>query len=518
MSRSTSSPGSPSGSDPSDRVFVSAFDAAQASGKVARGGALMIAANLLGFVVTLTSTAILARLLTPEAFGLIAMTATLTALLMMFSDAGLTQATIQRREITYGQLTALFWINLAVGAGLAVACFAAAPFLAWFYGEPGLTDVVRVLSVNFLLLGATAQFSAVINRQLRFKVTALVQLLAPIAGAAAALVFAWLDFGVWALVAQLVVTEIVRLGASVSLAHWFPGLPRRAKGVGQMLRFGGNQLLFNVVVYLVPNADRIFIGSYLNPHVLGLYDRSAQMIRLPQRLLIMPLTPVMLPTLSRLHDQPDAYRNVYVGAMSKLTMASFPLTIAIALLAPEIVSILLGAQWEEAVPIFAVLAISTLTAPISRANTWLWISQGRMRTQLCWGLLITSTTVPAYFVGVSWGAVGVAAGAAVAQLSMHPIAIWMATRVGPVSWRDIVGSFVPGIVGAIGMSAVILAIRATGLLPANPFLSAMILGLGGGIGLVAIYSLLPSARRPLFEMLATLGQWTGLAKPAVPSS
>lgn len=513
MRRPTTSPGVPSGSDPSDQIFVSAFDAAQASGNAARGGVMMIAANMLGFIVTLTSTAILARLLTPDAFGIIAMTATLTALLMMFSDAGLTQATIQRREITYGQLSALFWINLGVGGALAVACFIAAPFVAWFYDEPRLTDIVRVLSVNFLLLGATAQFNAVINRQLRFKVTALIQLLAPVAGAIAALLGAWLGFGVWSLVAQLVLTEVVRLTASMALAHWLPGVPKRAKGVGQMLRFGGNQLLFNVVVYLVPNADRIFIGSHLGPYVLGLYDRSAQMIRLPQRLLILPLSPVMLPTLSRLQDKPEAYRQVYVGAINKLTMASFPATIGIALLAPEIVRILLGAQWGEAVPIFALLAISTLTSPISRSHTWLWISQGRMKTQLAWGLLITATIVPAYYLGSYWGAEGVAAAAAITQITMHPIAVWMATRVGPVSWRDIVGALVPGVIGATGMSCAILAVRASGIVPANPFAGALLLGSVGLVCLFAIYSVLPSARRPMFEMLSTLGQWTGLRKP-----
>ncbi|WGF88592.1 lipopolysaccharide biosynthesis protein [Marinivivus vitaminiproducens] len=515
MKRSPSNSGKRPAADP-DRVFVSAFDATQASGQAARGGAMIIAANLLGFVVTITSTAILARLLTPAAFGMIAMTATMTTLLMMFADAGLTQATIQRREITYGQLSALFWINLAVGAGLATLCFLVAPWLAWLYDEPGLTDVTRTLAANFLLLGAAVQFTAVINRQLRFKITALIALMAPIAGALAALLLAWWGAGVWALVAQLVVTEIVRLVASISLAGWFPGLPTRAKGVGSMLRFGGNQLLFNVIIYLVHNADRVLIGAYLGPYLLGLYDRSAQMIRLPVRLIIFPLNPVMLPTLSRLQDQPDEYRRVYVGAISKITMVSYPATIAMALLAPEIVYILLGPQWDEAAPIFALLAVSSLTNPISRSLTWLWISQGRVREQLHWGILITSTIVPAFAVGLAWGANGVAAAAALTLVCMHPIEIGMATRKGPVAWRAVTDALVPGAIGAAVMAAVILGLRQSGLVPANPFVAIVPLSACAAISLIATYGLLPSARRPLLEAADTLAMWIGLRRAPSP--
>lgn len=500
----------------SDRVFVSAFNSAQASGQAARGGALIIGANLLGFVVTLSSTAILARLLTPEAFGLIAMTATMTTLLMMFSDAGLTQATVQRREITYGQLTVLFWVNLAVGAVLATLCFLVAPWLAWLYDEPGLTDVTRALSVNFLLLGAAAQFTAVINRQLRFKVTAVIALIAPVVGALAALLLAWRGAGVWALVAQLVATEVVRLVATVALAGWFPGLPKRVKGVGAMLRFGGNQLLFNVIVYFVNNADRILVGAYLGPYLLGLYDRSAQMMRLPIRLIIFPLSPVMLSTLSRLQDQPDAYRRFYAGAMTKITMVSFPATVAITLLAPEIVAILLGPQWDEAVPIFALLTIGSVIAPVSRSLAWLWISQGRLREQVNWGILITVLIVPAFVVGLSWGATGVAAAWAVTQLLLHPVEIGMATSRGPVSWRLLTGALVPGAIGATVMAIALVGLREAGLVPANPFAAVAFLSACAAICLIVTYGLLPSARRPLLEAADMLATWTGLRRASAP--
>ena len=226
-----------------------------------RGGAATVSAQFIrSFVIALASTAILARLLTPEDFGLLAMVAGFTNFLARFKDLGLAMATVQRKEINQGQVSTLFWVNAGLGILVTLLTAAVAPLVAWFYGEPRLVTIMLALAVAFVFGGLMVQHQALLQRQMKFTALAVVQIASTAIGAIAGVVTALFGAGYWALVImQLVAAVVMALGMWL-VCGWRPGRPMRGVGVRSMLAFGGNLTGANLLAYLIRNLDNILIG------------------------------------------------------------------------------------------------------------------------------------------------------------------------------------------------------------------------------------------------------------------
>ena len=494
-------------SAPPDRpidTFTTTLGSQELRRRAASGGAFTVAAQGMRFALTIFTMAALARLLSPETFGLFAMTATLTALLLWLGEAGLSQATVQRPEITHQQISTLFWINLAIGGSLAVACWLLAPALAAFYGEPQLTAVTRVMAVDFLLVGAAAQFTALHNRHLRFRLLALLGVGSIVFGAATAVVAAWQGAGVWALVVQKLVADVALLLGLVLAARWLPGLPRRTEGLGGLLGFGGRLALYQLLTALVGQADRILLGAYVGKQDLGLFDRSSNLTRMPLNLIVQPAARVMTPSLARTQDDPAAYRSIFLGALTSLALVVLPGYALLAALAPELVRILLGEQWVAAIPLFSILSVAFMVGTIRWSFNWLWISQGRSGEQLHYGAISAVAFLAAFVCGLPWGTVGVATAGVVAHVLLTPIGVWRVGRSGPVGARALLEALVPGVVLATAVGVVPTVARWQLHLPDHPVPALLELGAIAGVVLALGYAILPDGRRLLRQVLNQL--------------
>ena len=159
-------------------------------GRTFRGGFVTLISQAVKMLLQVLSAAILGRLLLPRDFGLLAMVMSVTAFIGMFKDLGLSNATVQRPQITHGQVSGLFWINCALSAGVALVVATLAPFIAWFYHEPKLLGITLVLSANFIFSGLTVQHQALLRRQMQFKITAVIDMVSMACGVATAIVMA----------------------------------------------------------------------------------------------------------------------------------------------------------------------------------------------------------------------------------------------------------------------------------------------------------------------------------------
>jgi PST family polysaccharide transporter len=205
-----------------------------------QGGIYMVVAQAARFVLKMGSTVFLARLLTPEDFGLVAMASAITGFMMIFKDLGLSMATIQREEITHAQVTGLFWVNVGVSAVLAVIAGASAPGIAWFYGDERLVEITMALSIGFLFGGLTTQHEAILKRQMRFQVLAALEVASILIGSAVAIVFALMGGGYWSLVLLNLMRPFVLFGGVWMFCWWRPSLPWKGKNIIELLTFGGN--------------------------------------------------------------------------------------------------------------------------------------------------------------------------------------------------------------------------------------------------------------------------------------
>ena len=303
------------GSDLSHQRNFARPSSDELKGKSLRGGAIAVAAQG-GKVLLQTGTLmLLARLLSPDDFGLTGMAATLTGFLGLFRDAGLSAATVQRLEVTHEQISTLFWINLAVGIGLAACTVLLAPAVVQFYSEPRLYWIVIVTGASFIFNGLVAQHGALITREMRFATQARIDLTALAAGSAVGIIMAFLGWRYWSLVAAGLVNSIVGATSVLLAVPWSPGPPRRGVGVRSMLRFGGLSTCSGVLVFLAWNADNILVGRFWGTHALGLYGRAYQLATLPVEQLTSTLHGVAISGLSAIQDDTERLSRSFSGAI-----------------------------------------------------------------------------------------------------------------------------------------------------------------------------------------------------------
>jgi O-antigen/teichoic acid export membrane protein len=406
-------------------------------GKTARGALVSILGQGASFILRTGSMVVLARLLTPNDFGLVAMVTACTGFLGLFRDAGLSMATVQRAAITRAQTSTLFWINLAVGALLAALSAAIAPILVRFYHEPRLVWITIVIGTSFILNGATAQHRAILQRSMRFAALTAIDVVSLFASIAVGIGMALAGLGYWALVGMTVAQPAVSLIGVWAVARWVPGRPQRGTGVGSMLRYGGMVTLNGFVVYLAYNADKVLLGRFWGAATLGIYGRAYQLVSLPNDSLNSTVALVAFPALSRLQNDPDRLKSYFLKGYGLFLSLVMPITVACALFANDIIPVFLGPKWGEAIPVFRLLAPTILTFAFINPFGWLLLSTGQAKRSLQIAFLIAPVVVLGYVAGLSHGPEGVATGFSFATvLLIVPVILW-ATRGTSITPADV---------------------------------------------------------------------------------
>ena len=471
-------------------------------GRSVRGGVVTLTGQGGRFVLQLGSMMVLARLLAPEDFGLLAMVAAVTGVVGVFKDFGLASATVQRKVITHREVSNLFWINAGVSVLLMLIAAAAAPLIAAFYDEPRLVGITLVLATTFLLGGLTAQHLALLRRAMRFTTLAVIEVAALAVSVVAAVLAAWSGAGYWALVLMQVVLALTKMVLSWFVSDWRPAAPTRAVDVRPMVRFGANLSGFAVVNYVGRNADDALIGWQLGADTLGMYSRAYAVLMMPIKQIDGPLTGVAVPGLSRLQDQPAAYRRFYCQSILIISYLALPLISAMAAVPTPIILVFLGDQWMEAGAIFRFLAFAAILQPVLFTAGWIHTSLGRTDRMFRWSLVSVPLFVLSFAAGLPWGATGVALGYAICVNALFFPTMAYAFHGSPVSVADLVGV----VWRPLLLSAILYAVASSvaAWLPEDTAAIATIaysLAAGGAVSAISIL-LVPGARQQVLSLLA----------------
>ena len=396
---------------------------------------------------------LLARLLLPESFGLIAMVTAITSIAERFKDVGLSMATVQRREITHAQVSSLFWVNAGVGALLTLAIVGLAYPIAHFYNDPRLAFVTMAIGSGFRWSGLAVQHQALLRRRMQFPRIAGIQVISSALSVVLAVVLAVKGFGYWALVAREVSKGLFSALGTWLCAPWVPGAPVRRAGVRPMLAFGGDITAFNLVAFLGQNLDQILIGKLFGPIPLGIYRQGVNLVLGPIAQLSYPVNSVAEATLSRLQADPGTYRRYYARFVGTLALLTMPLVAFLGVMADDIVLVVLGPQWTAATEFFRIFAVAVFIRPVASTPGFVMLSQGKSRRYLRLGVISTLFLVACIVVGVRWGPSGVAyAQVASTYLLLIPLLYW-GLKGTPVGLRDFASAVWRPLVASLMMAA-----------------------------------------------------------------
>lgn len=469
----------------------------------AGGARVTLLAQWVRFAIQVVGFVVLTRLLTPAEFGVVAMVTVIVALAMLVADSGLMFAGIQAADLDEGQRTNLFWLNAAAGAvGMAIVALSG-PLLAWFYHDDRVVGLALVISVTLLLNGLAVQFRVAINRQFRFGILALEDVIAAGAGLIVGTLMAVAGAGYWALAGQLVSQSLVLVALAAAQSHWWPGWPRRGSTMGGLVRFGSNNLWVQLMNMVSRTTDAMMVGRLQGAEALGFYSRATQLVNMSFQQLVTPLTRVMLPRLAS--EQTTEGLNgallrvqrviVYVllGAVSALAAVAHPLTI-----------VFLGAHWAPMAIIVQVLCVGAVFQALGYVYYWAFLAIARTGTLLLSELPGRLLMILGVIVVARWGVLPVAW-----VMSLGLAVIWatstvvFAPRAG-IDSRRLTAIAVPPIVLfalAFGAAFILQSVWFAADVEDSP-LTALVSLAGAWIAVVALGMLVPRVRRDVRAVVA----------------
>ena len=379
----------------------------------ARWVLLSQAAKVLSQLISVT---VLARLLPPQAYGLMALAAIATNLASLFRDLGTSAAVIQAKEISPGMVSTIHWSNLGLGLLIGGVIAAVAPLMSRVFQEHGLTQVLYLLALVFPVTSLSVVHQALLERESKFSVVVKVEVTAVLIGLAVALLLAWQGAGVFSLVFQMLVTALLTTGLIVWRSHFRPARHWSLQEFKAIIGFSGNLSLFNFVLYFSRNADSMVIGKMLGTTVLGIYSMAYRIMLFPLQNLTYVVARALYPVLSRQHDNVTEMARLYLKTVGFIAFVSTPLMAGLFVLREPFVQVVLGDKWHAAAAILAWLApVGLIQSLVSTTGTVL-MAQGRTDLLLRLGVLGASLQVSAFFVGSYWGIEGVASAYLVANL------------------------------------------------------------------------------------------------------
>jgi len=387
---------------------------------------------------------VLARLLAPEYFGLLAMATVVTGFVNVFKNLGFASAIIQRKTIDARLLSTLFWVNLGMCLLVTGVLVGISPAAAWVYDDPRVAPIVAVLSINFLLAGFTMIPTAVLTRRMAFNKLAVREIAAVIVGGTTSITLAAFGWGVWALVAGSLADSAAQMVLINLLSPFRPRLVFDGQGLRECLGFGLNLTGFNIFNYFARNADNFIIGIFLGPVALGYYALAYKLMLLPRDAVTNVVTRVLFPAFSRMQGDDERLANAYLRTCGAIAFVTFPMMAGLAVIARPFVEVVLGDKWLPAVPLIWILAPVGMLQSVWSTAGQIFLAKGRADWQFRWGVLAGLIIVGSFVLGLPWGVVGVASAYALACFALAIPGFYLPfSLVGGLRIRHLVRTLLP---------------------------------------------------------------------------
>jgi len=414
-----------------------------------RSGVTVVAARGLNTFVQLGSTILLARLLSPYDFGLVAMVLAVVGFAPMLIDFGTSEASTQKTHITQGEVSALFWLGMTISVALTVVLAGASGFIAQFFGEPSLTGIVLVSSLTLMMGAISNQHYALMRRAMQFRQIAMIDISANVIGSVVSVVMALTGWDYWSLVAKPIVTSVLTAALVWMSCPFMPGRPRLTSDVKELVRFGAGVAGFTMTDYLARSADRVALGYFYGAGPLGYFQNAFTIYSNLLNILTEPLHNIAASGLSKLRNDLDELKRSWTAALSSLSFVSSAAFAVLAVTGQDFVVILLGPKWAPAGPLLCIFAIRGIAHSIERTMGWIHVAAGRSDRWMRWGVFSAVFQLLALAAGLPFGVIGVTIAYTIAMFGLSLPALVYAGRPVGIGARDVLQAVGPQTAGGL---------------------------------------------------------------------
>ena len=420
---------------------------------------------------------VLARLVDPAAFGLVALAAVYLTTVQALSDQGLATALIQREHLDEAHKDSAFWANLAVGVLMALVTLVIADPVAAFYKEPRLAGILRWYALWPVLGALSIVQQALMRRAMRFRELALRQIIGAVAGGVVGIVLAYAGLGVWALVTQQLVNQTVSLVVLWSIAGWRPRLAFSWQHFRDLFRFGFNVLAANIIRAIGFQADRLVLGYVLGATELGYYSVAQRLLGVITDFVAGSAERIVVPLFARIQADPGRVNRGLMTAQRVLTLITMPVFVGLAASAPVLVPVALGKQWTVSVLSTQILAAASLGYCLSFFFGHVLTALGRPGIRL--GIVTAQAIGQALFslIGVQFGLAGLCVGVVANQALFYLVELLFLQRSAGFSLAHYLREGVLPLLASLAMAAgVVFFSREASLGPILQLIAEVALG------------------------------------------
>jgi PST family polysaccharide transporter len=428
-----------------------------------RSGAASLAARAVNALVQIGSVLFLARLLSPEDYGLVGMVAAITGFAPLLVDLGSRDAIVQRPRIKESDVSALFWMTQLVGLAFALAVAGSGPLIARFYGEPRLTLIAVVSSLTFITSALTAQHYALLRRAMKFRELGILDVVANTLSAIMAVAIALRGYHYWALVLRPIASTFF-LAAGVWLqCRWIPPKPTVTAEGKSMVKFGLNVTGFTMTDFVGRSGDRVAIGYRIGAAGLGYYQNAMFVYENLIDIIVGSLHGVAISSLSKLLGNLDELRRSWAMAVSTLAFFAMPAFGLLSVTSQDLIVLLLGAKWSRSGLLLSVLALRGIPQTVERTAGWLHVTAGRTDRWMRSGAFLGCAQLLALFAGLPFGPMGVVTAYAVLMFVLFVPLLAYAGKPLEIRARDVISAVWRQMAGALTATAIGFGLRHTAL-------------------------------------------------------
>jgi len=403
------------------------------SGTIATGLRWKLATQLVREGSRLVVAVFLARILTPEQWGLATMALVAAAFIEFIPDS-MSVGLVQRQQISERDRSTIFWTIMAMGVGISVLGIAASGFVAELYGEPQVQELFMAVSVGFAISASTSVPETILMRDFAYRAMEVRQMIAALAGGAAALALALAGAGPWAIVAN----SLVALTTSAVLLWWFarwrPKLTFSRSALASLgadgVRVLGTQLLTLVQL----SADKLLTGRYLGAGALGSYSFAYQLMFTPVGNIAYPVQHVLFPVLAMLQEDTERLNAAWLRTKRLSIALMAPVFLILLVVGPDLIPTVFGTRWEDSVAVLQLLCLAGVAYSLGTQNWSLLVVRERSGTLFLLTFLTAATVVTSVVIGLDWGIRGVAAMLAVGHWVLVLPELWITTYAGSVKF------------------------------------------------------------------------------------
>lgn len=430
--------------------------------------------------ITFLSTIILARLLTPDDFGLMALGLLAIAYIDTFGELGVGNVVIYQRNNLEEHSSVAFTLGLIVNFLLMTIGFLLASPVAAFFNEPRLVEILRALSVTLFISGLGSIHQARLNRELQFKKSFVPETGKTLSKAIVSIALAWWGWGVWSLVWGQIAANLTATTLYWFTFRWWPRLTLKWDIVRQQLSYSAHLLLVEIMAILRSNLDYVIIGRRFDTASLGYYTMA---YRIPELLIIFvcsAISKALFPAFSSVQDRLETLQNAYLTTLRYMALYSLPIGMGVALISSEFITVAYGNQWLPSIPIMQVLSLYAIMYSLAYHAGDIYKATGRPDILGKTSLLDVALGAPLLWVGANYGIFYVAVAHLLANIVMTTVKLALVVKLVHLRFSQIIQALQPALTASLLMALTLLLLRPT-MASLAPLLRLLLLTTSGGL-------------------------------------